>query len=42
MDSSYLRTHKNMYYPTMLDVSIFTFDGIAEKAAILDFSLPRI
>ena len=28
-----------MYYMTMFDVSIFTPDGIGEKAAILDFIL---
>ena len=37
MHSSYLRTHKTMYYMTMFDVSIFTFDEIGKKAAILDF-----
>ena len=34
----YGRTHKTMYYTTMFYVSIFTFEGIGEKAAILDFS----
>ena len=30
-----------MYYITMFDVSIFTFDGIGEMAAILDFLTPK-
>ena len=37
MNSSYLRTHKTMYYMTMFAVSIFTFGGIGGKAAIWDF-----
>ena len=40
MNSSYIRTNKAMYYT--FDISIFTFDGIGDKAAILYFSLPRI
>ena len=42
MDYSYLRTLIAMYYKTMLNVSIITYDGIGVKVAILDFSIPHV